>query len=98
MANRRSFTDYERKTVYANGNGKCGICGKSIEFADMTIDHKIPLSRGGTNDFRNLQPACHTCNLMKNMLTMPELLDRISDIMKHNRQYRIMKIWNKSAG
>ena len=56
MANRRTFSDFEKKTVYANGNGRCGICGKPIDFNDMTVDHKIPLSKGGTNEFSNLQP------------------------------------------
>lgn len=40
MVERRKFTDYQKKTVYANGNGRCGICGKPIRFQDMTIDHK----------------------------------------------------------
>lgn len=70
MANRRTFTDYEKKTIYANGNGRCGICGKPIKFEEMTVDHKIPLSRGGTNAFNNLQPACRTCNFIKNSLDM----------------------------
>lgn len=30
-----------------------------------TIDHKIPLSRGGTNDLENLQPMCGECNRRK---------------------------------
>lgn len=57
MANRRTFTDFEKKTVYANGNGRCALCGKPIEFKKMTVDHKTPLSRGGTNALDNLRPA-----------------------------------------
>ena len=78
MAERRKFTDYEKKTVYARGNGRCGICGKPIDYEHMTVDHKIPLSKGGTNDFSNLQPACGTCNLLKSALTMPELMERLA--------------------
>lgn len=49
MAERRKFTDYERKNIYARGNGRCAICGRPIDFNSMTVDHKIPLSKGGTS-------------------------------------------------
>lgn len=89
MAERRKFTDYEKKTVYARGNGRCGICGKHIDYEVMTVDHKIPLSKGGTNDFSNLQPACGTCNLLKSALTMPELMEKIAEIKRYNRKIKI---------
>ena len=79
MTNRRKFTDYERKTVYANGNGRCAICGRPIRFKDMTVDHKIPLSKNGNNDMKNLQPACRECNFLKNQLTMEEFSRKISE-------------------
>ena len=40
----------------------CYICGDKL--AD-TIDHVIPLSKGGTNDINNLRPACYECNWKK---------------------------------
>lgn len=91
MANRRTFTDYEKKTIYAMGNGRCGICGKPIDFEDMTVDHKIPISKGGANEFSNLQPACHCCNLIKNSLTMSELIEKMAEIIKNQR--RIHRRW-----
>ena len=93
MANRRTFTDYEKKTVYANGNGRCAICGKPIRFDDMTVDHKISLSKGGTNAFENLQPSCRTCNLIKNSLDMDELLCSISQIKRHQWKMKIKEIF-----
>jgi hypothetical protein len=39
----------------------CIGCGKPSN----TIDHIIPLSKGGTNDPSNLQPMCSRCNSRK---------------------------------
>lgn len=37
-----------------------------------TIDHKIPRSRDGTNDLKNLAAACRRCNELKDQLTEAE--------------------------
>lgn len=42
----------------------CGICGQSISGL-ITIDHKIPISKGGSNKQDNLQPAHFLCNIRK---------------------------------
>lgn len=89
MSQRRKFTDYEKKTVYANGNGKCAICGRPITFAEMTVDHKVPLSKCGDNRIGNLQPACKACNLMKNSLTMQELYMKAKEIVRYDRSKKI---------
>lgn len=54
-----------KEKVYENGHGVCAICGKPVSQYDFTIDHIIPLSRGGNNDIDNLQIACHDCNELK---------------------------------
>ncbi len=92
--NYRTFSDYERKTVYANCNGKCGICGKPVKFKKATIDHIQPLSAGGTNDFKNLQIACHSCNGMKSYLTMNDFLMKLPMIAAHNWK-KIVKLYGK---
>ena len=37
----------------------CGACGPDVE---LEIDHIIPVSRGGTDDMKNLKTACRDCN------------------------------------
>ena len=44
----------------------CGICGKAItKMKDATIDHIIPLSRGGHSGISNIQLAHDKCNSTK---------------------------------
>ena len=44
---------------------KCQTCLKTEPEVKITIDHIIPISRGGTNEINNLQPLCMSCNRLK---------------------------------
>ena len=39
----------------------CLACGKG----EVTIDHVIPISKGGRNEIHNVQPLCSWCNTSK---------------------------------
>lgn len=95
MANNRKFSEYEKKTVYAKSNGKCAICGKPVKFKKMTVDHKIPLSKGGTNDISNLQLAHLICNRAKTDLVSDEFVELAKRIVRHNRWLKIKSYFAK---
>ena len=61
------------KEKYSN---KCAYCGNdcSIKFH---IDHKLPLSRGGGNQFDNLALSCPTCNYKKHDKTDIEFIGHV---------------------
>lgn len=47
---------------------RCYLCGcdwDALPFDKKTIDHVIPIIRGGTNWPANLRPACRSCNSSK---------------------------------
>ncbi len=44
---------------------ECQICYKKPPEIELTIDHIVPISRGGTNNIKNLQPLCRGCNSKK---------------------------------
>lgn len=52
-------------------NNICYYCNKEI-IGKKTIDHKIPVSKGGTNDKENLVLCCVHCNSQKGNKTEEE--------------------------
>lgn len=63
------------KEVVKHENGHtCAYCGCSNPLM-MTIDHRIPLTRGGTNEKTNLVTACIVCNWLKGELTEDEFAE-----------------------
>lgn len=54
--------DYTREEYESLGK-QCLCCGRSD--TPMTVDHVIPLSKGGTNFIHNIQPLCEHCNKSK---------------------------------
>ena len=51
---------------------KCRYCGCELVPETLTIDHMIPLIRGGTDWPANLVPACKPCNSRKQTKTFKE--------------------------
>lgn len=70
---KRYIFDYEeRKAALKRSGGICACCGKKLTTKTMTMDHIIPISRGGTNKPENLIALCESCNKQKgNLLYMP---------------------------
>lgn len=62
-----------RRQIYNLAEGKCQICGKPLKYESFTIDHIIPISRGGKNEPGNYRCACEKCNTYK--------ADRLDDEM-----------------
>ncbi|MGL1932998.1 MAG: HNH endonuclease [Desulfotalea sp.] len=46
-------------------SGKCYYCGKKVAYKDVTMDHILPIARGGQSSKDNLVPACKDCNNTK---------------------------------
>ena len=55
-----------------------GICWICRVAAGTTIDHVIPLSKGGTNWPANLRPACKACNSRKHNRSYKNFVVRVA--------------------
>lgn len=61
---RGEHTAADIQKLYENQHGLCWWCQKRLK-GEFHVDHRIPLSRGGTNDISNLVIACPQCNMSK---------------------------------
>lgn len=52
--------------------GVCYYCGQTMPPAELTMDHIVPLSRGGQTTRTNVVPACKTCNTKKRQMVPVE--------------------------
>lgn len=84
-----------RNRIYRRDNYSCVYCGSQ---RNLTLDHVIPKSRGGRNEWTNLVTSCSKCNLKKADRTPEEARMK----MKHQpfaptlvgENVSIQKIWN----
>jgi 5-methylcytosine-specific restriction endonuclease McrA len=44
---------------------QCAYCGKSVPTKRRTVDHVVPLSKGGKHVPENIVPSCRPCNSRK---------------------------------
>jgi 5-methylcytosine-specific restriction endonuclease McrA len=63
------LTSAEWLAILAEANGHCHYCDKE---AKLSLDHVIPLSKGGKHSGENVVPACKHCNSSKSNKTLEE--------------------------
>lgn len=75
------YQDITLARLYKRDHGQCYICGKHLVLNNEynrpdapTIEHIIPISRGGTNTWDNVKLACRNCNVSKGTHTYQEYL------------------------
>ncbi len=53
--------------------GVCYHCEQRFHPDELTMDHLIPIARGGKSDKKNCVPSCKECNTKKGHQTRAEL-------------------------
>lgn len=56
--------------------GICHYCGQKFDPDELTMDHILPVVRGGKSTRSNCVPCCKQCNNDKKYLTPAELIMR----------------------
>jgi|TARA_R100000049_G_C1927448_1_gene71688 hypothetical protein len=65
-----SHTFQEWEELKAQCNWTCLACRKREPEIKLTLDHIIPLSKGGSENIENIQPLCKNCNCQKHTKTI----------------------------
>lgn len=63
-----------KHTLFGIQEGMCAGCRVGFPFRNMTVDHVVPQSKGGTNHFTNMQLLCAACNSMKGTRSQEEFI------------------------
>lgn len=66
------------------GKGTCYHCEQKFKASDLTMDHLIPIARGGKSDKKNCVPSCKECNTKKGYKTRAEMA--MDDLKKSGSQ------------
>lgn len=61
----------------------CEYCNRLLTFKQATIDHRQPVSRGGSHKLANLAIACKDCNQQKGS--------------RSDREWRRRFVWRRGA-
>lgn len=77
---REVFTDKEKKIILTKSNGLCSHCGKPLTVDTVSVEHVIPLSKGGLNNMSNLVALCREDNRKKS-----------NSIIEPDHYYRYLK-------
>jgi len=56
---------FNRRNIFARDENRCQYCGKQFPTRELSIDHVVPLSRGGEASWTNVVCACTACNKRK---------------------------------
>lgn len=72
-----------KRTAYSRTDGRCEICGKSIDYKYSQLHHILPYSRMGqfATDERNVLLLCHECHqeIHSNPLKQVEMMQKKAD-------------------
>lgn len=57
--------------------GICHYCGEKFKSSELTMDHVVPISRGGKSTKGNIVPCCKECNNKKKYITPVDMVIKI---------------------
>ena len=64
----------------AVGKGRCYYCCNLFKARELTMDHIVPIVRGGKSTKRNVVPCCKMCNNKKSYLLPVEWSDYLKKL------------------
>ena len=56
---------FSKQNIFLRDNWTCQYCGDELTTKTATMDHVLPISKGGKTNFENIVAACPKCNAGK---------------------------------
>ncbi|MCX7914507.1 MAG: HNH endonuclease [Thermodesulfovibrionales bacterium] len=81
----RKTTWWRRKL----SKGRCYYCNNYCHPKELTMDHVIPLSRGGKSERLNIVPSCKECNNNKKYLLPIEWKEYLNSLQQEQHKDQI---------
>lgn len=90
---RRREMSPTKKNIFERDKYTCKYCGATKH---LTIDHVIPVSRGGQNTWKNLVTCCFQCNNKKGNKTPEEAGMELTEVPKRPTYIHIIKDYSRN--
>jgi len=98
---RKQLSKKARFEVFKRDGFVCHYCGAKPPQALLQVDHILPVSKGGTNDFDNLITSCQACNLGKSNTLLndvkPDMRNAIREMKERESQIEEYRKYVKKA-
>lgn len=84
---RHKARDLRRSQWWKNriASGLCHYCGARVDPKELTLDHLVPISRGGKSTRGNCVAACKACNNKKKHLLPIEWRDYLEQLASRQK-------------
>lgn len=86
---------FSRELLFHRDRHVCAYCGERFRDRELTVEHIVPVSRGGSSAWTNVVAACRSCNVRKNartpeeasmpLLYVPYVPSHFEDLLVQNR-------------
>ena len=72
----RHQVQLNRGNIFKRDGYRCAYCDSNQQKKELTLDHVVPQSKGGKNEWTNLITSCKKCNNNKGDMDVKEFTDR----------------------
>jgi len=75
--NRKNIVRFNRNNIFLRDGYTCQYCHEKQHLSHLTMDHVVPVVKGGEKSWENIVTACRACNLKKGGRTPEEAQMRL---------------------
>ena len=73
LRRRNTLVRFSRANLYARDGYRCQYCDEQYSERELTLDHVVPVAKGGKKSWENIVTACLDCNQKKGHKSLMEM-------------------------